>query len=239
MTAEIGSGDGGLQGGERPGGGRRVGVEDRITVVISDGQEMVRTGLCLLLAGEPDLVIVADVPDAGATAGALAALEPDVLVLALELRGPASLAMIPELRQAHPGCAIVVLALEGDPELAHEILGLGAGAFVVKSAPAAELIGAIRLVAAGRGYLSPEPGARPAIDGSRRPGPDEPPGRELSRRELEVLKLIGRGHTNAEIANQLFLSVRTVESHRGRIQQKLGCTGRAELVAHARGLGLI
>ncbi len=110
---------------------------------------------------------------------------------------------------------------------------------MVKSAPGAELIGAIRLAAAGRTYLSPELGARLAIDSSRRHRADESAGRELSRREVEVLKLIARGHTNAEIADQLYLSVRTVESHRARIQQKLGRSGRAELVAHARGLGLI
>jgi two-component system response regulator NreC len=220
-------------------GGAQIDWEDRITIVVSDGQEMVRTGLCLLLAREPDLVIVADVSDGAAAASALTAFDPDVLVLDLGLRGPASLAAVPELREAHPRCAIVVLALQGDPELARETLGLGASAFVVKSAPGAELIGAIRLVAAGRTYLSPELGAQPAIDRNRRHGPDGPGGRELSRRELEVLKLIGRGHTNAEIANQLYLSVRTVESHRARIQQKLGRTGRAELVAHARGLGLI
>jgi two-component system response regulator NreC len=217
----------------------QVGWEDRITIVISDGQEMVRKGLCLLLAREPDLVIVADVPDTSTADRALTAFDPDVLVLDLGLRGPASLAAVPELREAHPRCAIVVLALQGDPELARETLGLGASAFVVKSAPSAELIGAIRLVAAGRTYLSPELGARLAIDSSRRHRADEAAGHELSRREIEVLKLIARGHTNAEIANQLYLSVRTVESHRARIQQKLGRTGRAELVAHARGLGLI
>lgn len=222
-----------------PGERARVGRQDRITIVISDAQEMVRTGLCLLLGREPDLVIVADVADTAAAADALTAFDPDVLVLDLGLRGPASLAALPELREAQPRCAIVVLALRGDPELARETLGLGASAFVVKSAPGAELIGAIRLAAAGRTYLSPELGARLAIDSSRRHRADASAGRELSPREVEVLKLIARGHTNAEIADQLYLSVRTIESHRARIQQKLGRSGRAELVAHARGLGLI
>lgn len=248
MTGDGGPGDGGVvDGGPASSGlassgladgGAQAGWEDRITIAISDGQEMVRAGLCLLLDREPDLVIVADVSDTAAAGRALTARDPDVLVLDLGPRGPASLTAVPELRAAHPRCAIVVLAPQGDPELARETLGLGASAFVLKSAPGAELIGAIRLAAAGRTFLSPELGAQLAVDGSR-PGRDEPAGRELSRRELEVLKLIGRGHTNAEIANQLYLSVRTVESHRARIQQKLGRSGRAELVAHARGLGLI
>jgi len=214
-----------------------TGVQAPITIVISDGHEMVRTGLCLLLAREPDLTVVADVPDAAGAAHALAEHEPRVLVLDLGLPGPASLAAVPELRESHPGTAIVVVALSSDPELAREALGLGASAFVVKSAPAAELIGAIRLAAAGRTYLGPELGARLAMNSGRRPITDAS-ARELSRRELEVLKLIARGHTNAEIANRLYLSVRTVESHRARIRRKLGRASRAELVAHARGLGL-
>lgn len=213
--------------------------EPPIAVVISDGHEMVRAGLCLLLAREPDLVIVSDVSDATAAGRAVADHDAGVLVLDLGLPGPASLAAVPGLRESHPGTAIVVLALQSDPELAREAFGLGARAFVVKSAPGAELVAAIRLAAAGRTYLSPELEARLAIDDGRHRGAGEPTGGELSRRELEVLKLIARGHTNAEIANQLYLSVRTIESHRARIQRKLGRTGRAELVAHARGLGLI
>ncbi len=216
-----------------------TGDREPIRIVISDGHEMVRAGLCLLLAREPDLTVAFDVPDAAAAAGVLAAHHADVLVFDLGLAGAASLAIVPALRESHPGTAIVVLALQSDPKLAREALALGVSAFVVKSAPAQELIGAVRLAAAGRTYLSPELGARLAIDSGRRPSRDESAGRGLSRRELEVLKLIARGHTNAEMANQLYLSVRTVESHRAHIQQKLGRTGRAELVAHARGLGLV
>ena len=221
------------------GAGRQPGGEEAVTIVLSDGHEMVREGLCLLLAREPGLTLVADVADGAAAARALGAHDPDVLVLDLGPVGPAGLVTVARLREAHPACAIVVLALHGDPGLAREALNLGASAFVVKTAPGAELIGAIRLVAAGGTYLSSVLGARLAIDGDRRHRFDESAGRELSRRELEVLRLIGCGHTNAEIAGQLYLSVRTVESHRARIQQKLGRSGRAELVAHARGLGLI
>ncbi len=214
------------------------GVQAPITIVISDGHEMVRAGLCLLLAREPDLAVVADVPDATGAGQALAEHDARVLVLDLGLPGGASLTAVPALRESHPGTAIVVVALRRDPELAREALGLGVSALVVKSAPAAELIRAIRLAAAGRTYASPELGARLAADSGPRPSADAS-ALELSPRELEVLKLIARGHTNAEIADQLCLSVRTVESHRARIQRKLGRTSRAELVAHARGLGLV
>lgn len=212
--------------------------EEPIRIVISDGHEMVRTGLCLLLARELDLTIVSDVPDVAAAARALAEHHAEVLVLDLGLPGPASLVAVRELRESHPGTALVVVAPHNDQELAREALGLGASAFVVKSAPGSELIEAIRMAGAGRTYLSPGVRASPAV-GSGRQGSRAPAGLELSRRELEVLKLIARGHTNAEVATQLYLSVRTVESHRARIQRKLGRTGRAELVAHARGLGLV
>ncbi|MDQ2896733.1 MAG: response regulator transcription factor, partial [Actinomycetota bacterium] len=122
-----------------------TGGSEPIRIVISDGHEMVRAGLCLLLAREPDLTVAFDVPDAAAAARVLAAHHADVLVFDLGLPGAASLAVVPALRESHPGMAVVVLALQSDPKLAREALNLGVSAFVVKSAPAQELIGAIRL----------------------------------------------------------------------------------------------
>ncbi|MDQ6728741.1 MAG: response regulator transcription factor, partial [Actinomycetota bacterium] len=127
-----------------------TGGSEPIRIVISDEHEMVRAGLCLLLAREPDLTVTFDVPDAAAAAGVLAAHHVDVLVFDVGLPGSASLAVVPALRESHPGTAIVAVALQSDPKLAREALGLGVSAFVVKSAPAQELIGAIRLAAAGR-----------------------------------------------------------------------------------------
>ena len=129
-----------------------------------------------------------------------------------------------------PGTRIVVLTMQTDPELAREALRAGATGFVLKEAAEAELIQAVRCAAAGRTYLNPELGARLAAEGPAAVGPPD----DLSARELEVLRLIALGHTNAEIAAQLFLSVRTVESHRAHIQQKTQRSSRAELVAYAR-----
>lgn len=204
------------------------------TIVLVDGHAMVRAGLRLVLDGEVGMAVIADAATPAAAEPVLSAHAPAVLVLDPGLPGVADLEPVENLRAAHPETAIVVLAVQADPELAGEALGAGASAYVLKSAPAAELVQAIRVVAGGGTYLSPELGARLAGDRGGHLGPDG-----LSRRELEVLRLIARGHTNGEIASQLFLSVRTVESHRARIQHKLGRSGRAELVAHARSLGLV
>jgi two-component system response regulator NreC len=141
-----------------------------------------------------------------------------------------SLPAIPRFRDASPETRIVVLTMQNDAELAREALLAGATGFVLKEAAETELIQAVRSAAEGRTYLNPELGARLATEtpgGSRSPD-------DLSPREVEVLRLIALGHTNSEIAKQLFLSVRTVESHRAHIQQKTQRTSRAALVAYAR-----
>ncbi len=125
--------------------------------------------------------------------------------------------------------------MQGEPELAREALRAGATGYVLKEAPETELIQAVRLVAEGRTYLNPELGTRLATEIPGREGaPDD-----LSAREVEVLRLIALGHTNAEIATQLFLSVRTIESHRAHVQQKTQRTSRAQLVVYAREHGLL
>jgi len=143
--------------------------------------------------------------------------------------GGSGLDAIPRLRETVPETAIVVLTMQDDPAFARQALQAGALGFVLKEAADEELLEAVRLAAAGDTYLNPRLGARMAAT------PDGPVGglAELSDREIEVLRLIALGHTNNEIAEQLFLSVRTVETHRAHIQQKLGVSTRAELVRYA------
>jgi len=125
--------------------------------------------------------------------------------------------------------------MQNDPAFARAALRAGALGYVLKDAADAELMSAVELAAEGRTYLNPELGAKLASE------PEEEDGRpdNLSPREAEVLTLIALGHTNGEIASSLFLSVRTVESHRAHIQQKVRLTTRAELVAYARAHGLM
>jgi two-component system response regulator NreC len=206
-----------------------------ITVVLADDHAVVRKGLRLLLDAEPGLRVLAEagtVPDALRMARAH---RPTVLVLDLNMPGGSSLEAIPVILEETADTAIVVLTMQNDPSFARRALQAGALGFVLKEAADDELLGAIRLAAEGETYLNPRLGARLAAQPAEPTGPPD----DLTDREVEVLKLIALGHTNAEIAGSLYLSVRTVESHRAHIQQKTRKSTRAELVRYALEHGLV
>ena len=206
-----------------------------ITIVLADDHEVVRAGLRLLLDAEPGFAVVSEAGDVALTERRVAAHRPRVLVLDVNMPDGSTLPAIPRLLTASPSTSIVVLTMQNDADLAREALRAGATGFVLKESAKEELIQAVRLAAQGRTYLTPELGARLATEAGASSGT---PG-DLSAREIEVLRLIALGHTNTEIASQLFLSVRTVESHRAHIQQKTQKSSRAELVAYARENGLL
>ena len=199
---------------------------DQTTVVIADDHTVVRQGLRMLIDNEDGLQVIAEagtVPDAERLTRAH---RPTVLVLDLNMPGGSSLEAIPRLRDE---TAVVVLTMQDDPAFARQALQAGALGFVLKEAADEELLEAVKLAARGENYLNPRLGARLA---AQPPPPSGPPD-GLSERELEVLRLIALGHTNVEIGEQLFLSTRTVETHRAHIQHKLSRTTRAELVRYA------
>lgn len=200
-----------------------------VTIVIADDHAVVRSGLRMLLDAEPGFEVVAETGDVAATLRSVKGHRPAVLVLDLNMAGESSLPAIPSLLEAAPETRIVVLTMQNDPAFAREALRAGALGYVLKEAADTELVRAIGMAAEGRTYLNPELGARLAAE----PGAAERRGDDLTERETEVLRLIALGHTNAEIAGQLYLSVRTVESHRAHIQRKLGLSTRAELVRYA------
>jgi two-component system response regulator NreC len=205
----------------------------RIKIVLADDHAVVRSGLRMLLDSEQGLEVVAE---AGEVQGARRYVRghcPDVLVLDLNMPGESSLEAIPALRAESPGTQIVVLTMQEEPVFARRALGAGALGYVLKEAADDELVHAVRAAAAGETYLTPRLGAKLA---------SEPPTArpdDLSLREVEVLRLIALGHTNAEVAERLFLSVRTIETHRAHIQQKLNLASRAELVRYALDRSLI
>ena len=205
-----------------------------ITVVLADDHEIVREGIRLVLEAEDDIQVVAETADSEEAARRTGGHKPSVLVLDLNMPGPDTLEMIPTILEASPGTAIVVLTMQKEPAFARRALQSGAKGFVIKHSAAAELVGAVRAVARGETYINPELGARIAAEPA-----DEGPPDELTPREVEVLGLLALGYMNPEIADQLVLSVRTVETHRANIQRKTGLSGRAALIAYALEHGLV
>jgi two-component system response regulator NreC len=207
-----------------------------LTIVIADDHAVVRSGLRLLLEAEDGLHVVGEAADAEEALRAVLGHKPDVLVLDLNMPGePSSLDALPYVVERSPQTRTVVLTMQADTEFARRALRAGAAAYVLKEAADSELVEAIHRAAAGEIYLNPALGAKLAAA----PEPPSGPPDDLSDREAEVLRLIALGHTNAEIGAQLFLSVRTVETHRAHIQQKLGRTTRAELVRYVIDHGLL
>jgi two-component system response regulator NreC len=206
---------------------------ESIRIVLADDHAVVRSGLRLLLDNESDFEVVAEASEIDSARRYVRGHHPNVLVLDLNMPGGSSLEAIPVISEESPGTQIVVLTMQTEPVFAREALAAGALGYVLKEAADDELVEAVRRAAAGERYLNPRLGARIAAE------PPSGPPDNLSEREVEVLRLIARGHTNAEIGEQLYLSVRTVETHRSHIQQKLRISTRAELVGYALERGLI
>ncbi|HEX3874288.1 MAG TPA: response regulator transcription factor, partial [Solirubrobacteraceae bacterium] len=193
---------------------------------------VVRSGLRMLLEAEPGFEVVAEAGDVDAAGRYVRGHHPAVLVLDLNMPGGSSVEAIPRIRADAPETHIVVLTMQEEPAFARQALAAGATGYVLKKDAGSELVEAVRRAAVGDTYLNPTLGARIA----REPPPGPPD--DLSPREVEVLRLIALGHTNSEIAQTLFLSVRTVETHRAHIQQKLRVSTRAEMVRYAIRRGL-
>ena len=202
-------------------------ITDTIRVVIVDDHEMIRRGLCQLLDRTGGFEILAEASDLAGARRKVLAYRPDVLVLDLNLPDGLALSAIAELRAERPETQIVVLTMQEEASYARQALSDGAVGYVLKEAAATELVEAVRRAARGDTYLNPRLGAKVAAE----PPPGPPDG--LSEREAGVLGMIALGHTNPEIAEHLDISVRTVETHRSHIQQKLRLTSRSELVRYA------
>jgi two-component system response regulator NreC len=204
-----------------------------VTIVLADDHAVVRVGLRMLLDAEPGFEVVAEAGNTRDAARFVRGHHPDVLVLDLNMPGESGLELIPRICEEAPDTRIVVLTMQRGPAFARQALSSGAMGYVIKDAADVELVQAVRLAAVGQLYLNPQLGARlAATPADARPG-------DLSKREIEILRLIALGHTNPEIAGQLFLSVRTIEAHRAHIHQKLDLSTRADLVRFALQHGLI
>lgn len=206
-----------------------------IRIVLADDHAIVRSALRTLLESDGEFEVVAEASDALEATRKVLAYKPDLIVLDLTMPGESSLTVIPRILEASPKTSIVVLTMEDEPLFAREAMQAGALGFVLKEAADTELVGAVRAALDGQRYLNPRLGGMLALMPDRPPGPPD----DLTQREVEVLKLVVSGYTNAEISERLYLSVRTVESHRAHIQRKSGRTTRAELVAYATQHGFL
>jgi two-component system, NarL family, response regulator NreC len=208
-----------------------------IRTVIVDDHAVVRSGLRLVLEGEDDIEVVAEAADARNAVFEARAHRPDVILLDVVMPGRSGIEAIPDLLKESPESKVLVLSMQDDPAYVREAFGAGASGYVLKEAADAEVVAAVREVANGQRYVHPTLGARlVAAEAEERVRAAEDP---LSDREHEILRMLALGHTNQEIAGQLFLSVRTVETHRAHIMQKLRISTRAELVRYALDRGML
>jgi DNA-binding NarL/FixJ family response regulator len=213
----------------------------KIRVVLVDDHAVLRHGLRLVLAGQPDMSVVAEATDGPTAVAAVTRTTPDVVVLDLTLPGTDAAQLIAALRRDVPAAQILVLTMHDDPAFVRATLGAGAKGYLVKTAPHSQLLAAIRALRAGRTFVDPSlarpgasPGAPDAAAGAREEG-----AQLLSARERQVLQLLAEGHTHREIAAQLGIGIKSVETYRARLAHKLDVRSRAELVRFAMGIGLL
>jgi two-component system, NarL family, response regulator NreC len=205
--------------------------------VVVDDHAVVRSGLKLLLDHEEDIEIVGEAGNARDAIFRARALKPDVILLDVVMPGTSGIEVLPKLLEESPESRVLVLSMQDDPSYVREAFAAGAAGYVLKEAADEEVVAAVREIASGSSYVHPALGARMvAAEAEARAAAEADP---LSEREREVLRLLALGHTNQEIAKMLYISVRTAETHRAHIMQKLRLSTRAELVRYALSHGLL
>jgi DNA-binding NarL/FixJ family response regulator len=208
-----------------------------IRVLVVDDHAVVRSGLRRLLDAEPDIETVGEAPNAHRAVFEAIDSQPDIVLMDLVMPEKSGIEGMPAVLQAVPEARVLVLSMQDDPRYVRAAFEAGASGYVLKEAADTEVVAAIREVARGGRYVHPELGARLVVaeHEERRRAEQDP----LSEREREVLRLLALGHTNQEIAGMLYISVRTAETHRAHIMQKLRLQTRAELVRYALSQGLL
>ena len=208
-----------------------------VRVLIVDDHAVFRAGLKLLIDAEDDLEAVGEAGTARDAIFQARALEPDVVLLDIVMPDQSGLDALPTLLHERPEMKVLILSMQDDPQYIRQAFAAGASGYVLKEAADTEVVAAIREVAGGSSYVHPAVGAKliAAETAEARRAQEDP----LSDREREVLRLLALGHTNQEIAAQLYISVRTAETHRAHIMQKLRLSSRAELVRYALEQGVL
>jgi two-component system, NarL family, response regulator NreC len=208
-----------------------------IRILIVDDHAVVRAGLRMLIDAQDDLEAVGEAGSARDAIFQARSLKPDVVLMDVVMPDQSGLEVLPRLLEEHPQAKVLVLSMQDEPQYVRQAFAAGANGYVLKEAADTEVVSAIRLVAHGGNYVHPTLGARlVAADAAAARRAEEDP---LSEREHEVLRLLALGHTNQEISKQLYISVRTAETHRAHIMQKLRLSSRADLVRYALEQGML
>jgi two-component system response regulator NreC len=206
---------------------------ETISILLADDHAIVRDGLRRLLDEQPDLTVVGEASDGDEAIAKALELAPDVVLLDVMMPSTNGLDAARRISR-ETSCRILMLSMQDDPGYVRRAFASGASGYVLKEVAHSQLVSAVRCVAAGGEHLDEDLAARLAADGI---GDAHEHSRPLSEREQEVLLLLALGHTNKEIAGRLAISVRTAETHRANVMQKLGLNTRAELVRHAIATG--
>ena len=210
----------------------------RIRVLVVDDHTVLRAGLRMLIRAQADMDVVAEAADGDEAVRKGIEARPDVVLMDLSMPGSGGIRAIERLRQECPASRVLVLTMHDVPAYLRAALAAGASGYVVKSAADSELLSAIRGVHRGRTVLDPELAASALQNTLGRQPAGGLAAAPLSPREREVLDLIAQGYTNQQIADRFGLSVKTIETHRSRLVEKLGLRSRAELVRYALDSGL-
>jgi two-component system, NarL family, response regulator NreC len=212
----------------------------QIRVLIADDHSVLRSGLRLLLGAQSDIDVVGEAADGVEVLQKARELRPHVVLLDLSMPGPHSGDVIRDILRASPKTRVLILTMHDDAAYLRSALSAGASGYLVKKAADSELMSAIRAVHAGRTFvdLTRTTGLAPLMLPGKVAGQREQP-KKLSRREREVLRLLAQGHSNQQIADKISLSVKTVETYRTRLSEKLGLKGRAELYRFAAESGIL
>ena len=200
-----------------------------IKVLIADDHAVLRAGLRMLLEAQHDMEVAGEAGDGSEVSRKARALQPDVVLMDLSMPGPSSGDAIRQVLRACPSTRVLILTMHDDPAYLASALSAGAAGYVVKKVADSELVQAIRAVHAGRTF----------VDLTRTTRPREQRPKNLSQREREVLRLLAQGHSNQQIAAQISVSVKTVETYRTRLSEKLGLKGRAALYRFAVESGIL
>ena len=206
-------------------------VSNKIRVLIADDHGSMREGLCLLINSQPDLEVVGEAADGREAVKLAHELAPDVIVMDISMPGLNGLEATKKLRESGARVRVLTLTRHADDGFVKQLLAAGASGYALKLSSGEELMHAIRTVAAGGIYIDPAVAGKFVTNRPAKPGPV--PRADLSEREEEILRLIAWGHSNKEIAHRLDLSVKTIEAHKANAMQKLGMSGRIDIVRYA------